>query len=398
MPNGNWILGDLFTKDFGHRGSIQKLWTQRWKFPCSLGVYPFHDGKFSDFEPIFAHLIEHNINDPYDDAYTNAFLPTARRLVKEAEATSDAETKKNLFLNANAVYRLSRFPYIGTPLKEQVFEEQKTVYLRGAKSWELPIEEIVIPHKYAANDDGSEIPLYIRKPSGPGPFPTILLITGLDGHRPDNTERTQEFLNRGWACVLVDIPGTPDCPANRRDPLSPDRLFSSILDWISSVDYLDQKRVVTWGLSAGGYYAIRLAHTHALQLLGSVGHGAGSHYYIGAEWLSKIALHEYPFGLERAYTLKYGYVDFEEMKSKCQDEFSLISGKGEGVPVVAQGIKSCRLLLVNGELDGCMPIEDSLLLAEYGRPKEIRCVKGRAHMGYPEANGIVYPWLEEVLM
>jgi hypothetical protein len=397
MPNGTWILGDLFTKDYGHRGSIQKLWEQRWKFPCSLGVYPFHDGKFSDFEPIFQHLIEHNINDPYDDAYTNAFLPTARRLVKEAEETSDEETKRKLYLNANAVYRLSRFPYIGTELKGKVFDEQKTVYLRSASLWSNPIEEAIIPHKYGANHDGAEIPLYIRKPSGPGPFPTILLITGLDGHRPDNTERTQEFLNRGWACVLCDIPGTPDCPANRRDPLSPDRLFTSILEWIASNPHLDEKRVASWGLSAGGYYAIRLAHTHGGKLVGSVGHGAGSHYYICKEWLEQIALHEYPFGLERAYVLKYGYSDFEEMKEKCQDEFSLISGKGEGVAVVSQGIKSCRLLLVNGELDGCMPMEDSLVLAEYGRPKEIRCVKGRAHMGYPEANGIVYPWLEEVL-
>lgn len=29
----NWILGDLFLKDFGHQGSVEKLWTQRWQFP-----------------------------------------------------------------------------------------------------------------------------------------------------------------------------------------------------------------------------------------------------------------------------------------------------------------------------------------------------------------------------
>lgn len=44
-----------------------------------------------------------------------------------------------------------------------------------------------------------------------------------------------------------------------------------------------------------------------------------------------------------------------------------------------------------------MPIEDSMLLAEYGSPKEFRFVRGRAHMGYPEANGYVFPWLEEVM-
>lgn len=400
MPDGNWILGDLFTKDYGHRGSIANLWEQRWMFPCKMGVYPFHDGKYEDFEPIFKHLIEVKINDPFDDAYTNAFLPVAQRLTREAQEmeNQDRDIAQKLYLNANALYRLARFPYIGTELKKEVFQEQKEVYIRGSKLWIIPIEDISIPHKHAANGDGKEIPVYVRKPSGTGPFPTILLITGLDGHRPDNTERTEEHLKRGWATVISDIPGTTvDCPANQRDPLSPDRLFSSILEWIQDHPHLDEKKVIAWGLSAGGYYAIRLAHTHRERLLGSVGHGAGTHHYIGREWLEQIDKHEYPFGLERAYTQKYGYSSFEELKEKCQDEFSLISGKGEGVAVVASGMKSCRLLVVNGVLDGCMPVEDSMLLAEYGSPKEMRFIRSRMHMGYPEANGIVYPWLEEVM-
>jgi hypothetical protein len=399
MPNGTWILGDLFTKDYGHSGSIRKLWEQRWKFPCTKAVYPFHDGKFEDFEPIFEHLIKNDINDPYDDAYTNAFLPAARRLVEEADDESrDVEDRKKLYLNANAIFRLARFPYIGTDLKKRVYEEQKQVYLRGSQLWSQPIQNFTIPHNHDSNGDGSDISLYIRQPSGDGPFPTILLITGLDGHRPDNTERTQECLERGWACVICDIPGTTvDCPANKRDPLSPDRLFASILDFIQEVSSLDEKKVIAWGLSAGGYYAIRLAHTHCERLIGSVGHGAGVHHYIGREWLEQVGKHEYPFGLERAYTQKYGYESFEEMEEKCQEEFSLISGKGEGVAVVGQGMKSCRLLLINGTLDGCMPIEDSMVLGEYGSPKEMRFVQNRAHMGYPEANGIVYPWLEAVM-
>lgn len=399
MPKTNWAIGELFDKEYGHRGSIKKLWEQRWKFPCTKSVYPFHDGKFDDFEPIFDKLIEKDINNPFDDRYTEQFLPTAKRLVQEARTESeDQERAKQLYLRANAVYRLARFPYIGTPLKKDVFELQKEAYLEGSKLWNNPVEEIVLPHRHAANDDGDRIPLYIRKPPGKGPFPTILLITGLDGHRPDNTERTQEHLNRGWATVICDIPGTTiDCPADRRDPLSPDRLFTTILEWVKETPYLDEKKVIAWGLSAGGYYAIRLAHTHRSQLLGSVGHGAGTHHYIGREWLSNVGKHEYPFGLEEAYVQKYGYSSWGELLEKCQDEFSLISGKGEGVAVVSAGMKSCRLLLVNGTLDGCMPIEDSLFLAEYGSPKEMRFVEGRLHMGYPEANGIVYPWLEEVM-
>ncbi|KAF2257981.1 pigment biosynthesis protein Ayg1 [Lojkania enalia] len=403
MPNGQWILGDLFEKDYGHAGSIKKLWDMRWRFPCSKGLYPFHDGKYEDFEPIFTHLIKNDINDPYDDMYTDAFLPTAQDLTKQAEQMEgrDKEKAKSLYLRANAVLRLARFPYIGTAAKEQVFEVQKQVYLRGSRLWDVPIEEVVIPHAYTGPHDGKDIPLYLRVPtyaSKERKAPTVLLITGLDGHRPDNTERTNEHLKRGWATIICDIPGTTvDCPADKRDPLASDRLFSSILEWIKDEGRFDETKVLAWGLSAGGYYAIRLAHTHRELLQGVVGHGVGTHHYIGREWLERVGKHEYPFGLERAYVNKYGYKDFEEVKERCQREFSLVSGEGEGVAVVGQGMKSCRLLLINGVLDGCMPVEDSMLLAEYGSPKEMRFIKERFHMGYPEANSVVYPWMESII-
>ncbi|KAF1992385.1 alpha/beta-hydrolase [Aulographum hederae CBS 113979] len=393
----NWILGDLFTKDFGHHGSTKTLWETRWKFPCSLGVYPFHDSQkhLEDFEPAFQKLIEDKINGPYDDAWTHPFLPTATSLVSQADAlaSTDKPAAISLYKRANAVFRIARFPYVnGSPLKLDVYERQKKAYLKGAALWDVPLREEVIEHVHKAEGDGGEIPLYVRFPKAEEgkKTPVLLLITGLDGHRPDNSERTDEFLARGWATVICDIPGVADCPALKTDPTSPDRLFTSILDWIAAQPSLDASKVIAWGLSAGGYYAIRLAHTHASKLVGAVGHGAGTHHYIGAEWLAQIDKHEYPFSLKKPYLMKYGYDTWEDLLETCQKRFSLVE---TGI----LEMKSCRLLLVNGVLDGCMPVEDSMLLAEYGRPKEMRFVKGRAHMGYPEANSIVFPWLEEVM-
>lgn len=50
-----------------------------------------------------------------------------------------------------------------------------------------------------------------------------------------------------------------------------------------------------------------------------------------------------------------------------------------------------------GTLDGLMPIEDSMMLFEYGSPKEARFFTGALHMGYPMANSAVYPWMESVM-
>jgi hypothetical protein len=249
--------------------------------------------------------------------------------------------------------------------------------MEGVKLWDVPIEEVILPFTDAGEGDGKEIPLYVRTPpqaSKENPAPVILLITGLDGHRPDNSQRTDEFLKRGWASVQCDIPGVADCPSSKTDPLAPERLFTTILTYIRSIPELNSRKVVTWGLSAGGYYAIRLAHTHASLLAGAVGHGAGTHHYIGEEWLKEVNHHEYPFDLKKAYLGKYGYDTWEELVEGCQKKYSLVeSGLLEKL--------SCRLLLINGVLDGCMPIEDSMLLAEYGRPKEFRFVQNRAHMG-----------------
>lgn len=62
----------------------------------------------------------------------------------------------------------------------------------------------------------------------------------------------------------------------------------------------------------------------------------------------------------------------EELLEKCQDEFTPV-GKG-----ILES-KSCRLLLINGLMDGYMPVDDSTLLAEHGRPKEFRFIQGEAH-------------------
>lgn len=60
--------------------------------------------------------------------------------------------------------------------------------------------------------------------------------------------------------------------------------------------------------------------------------------------------------------------------SRAQKEYSLVeSGILKG--------RSCRLLLVNGLMDGLMPVEDSMLCANYGRAKDMRFYEGMQHMG-----------------
>lgn len=157
--------------------------------PCS-----FHDGAFTDFEPIFTHLIAHSINDANNPVWTATFVPVAEALVAEADAlrTTDPARAISLYKRAGAVYRISRFPYIGEGgAKRAAYDAQKACFLRGASLWDTPTEEVVIPFAGRASGDKESIPLYVRVPKGATaerPVPTVLLMPGLDGHRPDNTE------------------------------------------------------------------------------------------------------------------------------------------------------------------------------------------------------------------
>jgi hypothetical protein len=62
---------------------------------------------------------------------------------------------------------------------------------------------------------------------------------------------------------------------------------------------------------------------------------------------------------------KHGYKSVDEYKEGVQKKFSLLETGIIEKP-------STRLLLINGTLDGLMPIEDSMMLFEYGTPKEAR--------------------------
>ncbi|AEO64969.1 uncharacterized protein THITE_2142739 [Thermothielavioides terrestris NRRL 8126] len=405
----HWIMGKAaFEGRMPHHDGIEALWEEKWQPMCAKSAYPFHDGAYEDFEPIFQHLIENNINDATSPDYTSAFISAARKIAEQGdralEKNNQHDQALSLYLRACAVYRIARFPYITSfpqvndKRKWTAWEEQKRVYRKAGELWENPLEEASVPHTHAEGRDLDVIPVYVRMPNPLAArgvarrngAPVVVLMTGLDGYRPDNTARCEECLRRGWATVVVEIPGTADCPADSADPESPDRLWSSLFEWMEDDGRFDMRRIIVWGLSCGGYYAVRIAHTHPHRLAGCVAQGAGCHYFFGKDWLEKVDGHEYPFQLTPAMAMKYGFDSVEEYKENAQHKFSLLYSGILDKPAT-------RLLLVNGTRDGLMPIEDSLMLFEHGTPKEGRFFGGNLHMGYPQANSCVYPWMEEIM-
>ena len=393
---------------FAYHASISALWRDKWRLVCAHGIYPFTDGKVEDFDPVFEDLVRQSGDSPQilfrPDDYAKPFFSVAENLVadaEKAEAAGDPPQARDLYLRAAAVYRIARFPINRSPASQDAWEKGRDVYIRGGRYLDPPSAAIDIPFRHAnleAGDEEAPIPAFLRMPKGERPeqgWPVLLFICGLDAYRPDHTPRTQIHVDRGFATLSFEIPGTGDCPAAPDDPEAPDRLMSSVLDWVAdnSGDMgFDTSRIMARGISTGGYYAMRVAHTHADRLLAVVAQGGGCHHMFNPDWVHAQNQMEYPFALADALAHKFGFRGSEPVASYAAggSKFSLVEAGILGVP-------SCKLLVINGIEDSIFPIEDSLIVALSGRNKDLISRGNLGHMGNPGGEEIQYDWIDTVV-
>jgi FrsA-like alpha/beta hydrolase family protein len=396
---------------FTHHDSVSALWSQKWRAPCAAGIYPFTDAKVEDFDPIFAELSKISDDDPgilyRPDDYAEPFLPFAQQLVADAEAAAaDDGTGKarDLFLRAAAVYRIARFPINRSALGQEAWEKGKAAYEQGGRLLDPPSVPVDIPFAHSdtsAGDRDVAVQAYLRTPTGTTPddgWPVLLFICGLDAYRTDHTPRTQAHVDHGYATLSFEIPGTGDCPAAPNDPASPDRLMSSVIDWVvanASTYGFDRNKVIARGISTGGYYAFRIAHTHGDRLFAVVAQGGGCHHMFDAQWIGAQNQMEYPFALAEALAFKFGYRDPDPATAVAR--YAADAHRFSLVDTGIVGTSTCRLLAINGMEDSIFPIEDSVIVATRGDKKDLVARGDRGHMGNPGAEDILYQWIDNAV-
>ena len=393
---------------FQHHDSVSALWNLKWRGPCAQGIYPFTDGKLEDFETVFQDLIRIS-GDRTEflyrpDEYANTFFPVGEKLqslAESAEAKGSFEDARQLYLRAAAVYRIARFPINRSEVGQKAWERGKAAYIKGGRYLSPPSVAIDIPFTQAderAGDAVAPIQAYMRVPGGDKPeggWPVLLFICGLDAYKTDHTPRTQAHVDRGFATISFEIPGTGDCPAAPNDPASSDRLMSSIFDWLhanAEQHGFNLAKVFARGISTGGYNAMRIAHTHAEHLYAVVAQGGGCHHMFDPLWIAASDQMEYPFALSEALAFKFGYRSADPVKSYIADDhkFSLLTSGVLDRP-------SCKLLVLDGTEDSIFPIEDSVLASFRGGNKDLIARGNRPHMGNPGAEKILYEWIDDAL-
>ncbi len=124
-----------------------------------------------------------------------------------------------------------------------------------------------------------QIPAWVYKPSGNGPFPVIISIHGgPEGQaRPRFSSTYQMWLNKlGVAVVVPNVRGSSgygktyvslDNGFNREDSVKD---IGALLDWIATQPDLDQHQVVVFGGSYGGYMVLASAVHYSSRLKAAI--------------------------------------------------------------------------------------------------------------------------------
>jgi esterase FrsA len=300
---------------------------------------------------------------------------------RKAEAAGERNQAKVAYLKAYGYYGIARHPFPSTPGKQHAYLKAREMHLAAARYFEIPLERVTIPFL------GEQIVGHLRLPAKT-PAPLVMHWGGIDNWKEERHTFAERFVKEGWACFVLDSPGTGECPMLA----GPDahEVHVAALDYLTKRHEIDSNRIAVVGASFGGYWATKLAHIEPRRLRAVVNWGGGVHYFFQPEWQERSKYAEsYLFDLIEARANLFGKKTLAEL-NEVMPALSLLT----------QGLldKACApLLIVNGKDDKQVPIEDVYLLLEYGDPKTVRLFPG-GHMGnIPAVFETVIPWLHSKL-
>ncbi len=361
---------------------IGGLW-EMWKPRVRMKVYPFPYARYEDMERVMTSLTSYD-RDKWAAAFSAVAKPYEEKAI-EAEKSGNIQAAKEDYLVAYQYYRLARFPTINSEGKKAAYRKSQEMLLKAARYFDVPIERVEIPFRPHGNE-GDRIVAYLRVPkTGSAPFPLLFSWGGIDGFKEEQSH--DEVLEHGLATLAIDGPGVGDSPLKGSEDA--ERLFAAVLDWIATRRELDAKRVAIWGLSTGGYWAVKVAHVYKDRVACAVSQGGPVHYAFEPEWISQQERGEYAFEVFDTLAFAFGKSGYEEWVESAPK-----------LSLLRQGIldQPCApLLLINGLHDSLFPIKDYYLLFEHGSPKSARFFE-TGHMGFTkDTNQIITNWIYERL-
>jgi len=313
------------------------------------------------------------------DAFSR-LAPAHAERAAQAEAAGDSAIARKEYLIAYDCCHVARYPAPNSPAKMAAYRKSQEYFSKAARYFDPPLERVEMPFEGRAGEGNVSVGL-LRKPKQVAKPPVVIIWGGIDAFKEERA--SEPYLKQGLATLAIDMPGVADAPlAGSEDG---ERLWDAIFAYIDRRPDLDSERIGIHGGSTGGYWATKLAHTHAQRLRAAVTQGGPAHFAFQKDWIVKAQRGEYPFELAETLACAFGRSTAEEWLDYAP-KLSLLE----------RGILERRcapLLCVNGVNDSVFPIDDMYLLLEHGTPKSARFYAA-GHMGGGNAQALIVEWLK----
>ena len=343
---------------------------------------PFHVGDPAAIAAAIESLT--SIDPEHWAAVWSAAAAPFEKLAHEREAAGDAPGARDAYLNVYGLLHAGRFPSPVHPAKWALYLRSVAAFQKAGAYFTPALEVIRLPFDGRA-DEGSESTFYVRRPEGAKKLPVLIRWGGVDTWKEERTDYNEQFLAAGFATVNIDMPGVGQSPV--LGSIDAERQYLPLFDWLRTQPSLDADRVIVIGMSYGGYWATKLAHTFPDRIKAAVNWGGGIDKFFTRDWnLRSASAKSYLMDLSLTRARTVGAKSYDEYIEKVAD-FSL----------VAQGVLDkphAPMLVVNGRSDEQVPFDDMLVLLDHGQPKAARFFPG-GHMGYgPNTFPTVLAWVK----
>ncbi len=261
-------------------------------------------------------------------------------LAQSAEAAGHRLTAAQSWLRAGLCWHFGKFVFVqDIDQLKAASDKTASCYARGAWALEPPAERVAIPY------DGITVPGLFRKPVGVARPPVLLMIPGLDSVKEELQATADYFLRRGIATLAIDGPGQGETEFERDIEPAYEKPAGAAIDWLEKRNDVDAARLGVYGVSLGGYYAVRVAAMEprvraTIELAGT--------YSLASHWDQRSVVSR------DAFIKRSGARNEAEARERAK----LIDMRGLGPRI------SSPLLVLHGTLDPIAPFEGAVQLAQ----------------------------------
>lgn len=276
-------------------------------------------------------------------------------LAHAAETRGHALTAAEAWRRAAMCWHFGKFVFMEDP--EQALTAQHKLaedYQKGMWALEPPAERVEIPY--------GNVPMaaLLRLPAGVECPPVVIMLPGLDSTKEEIQTTADYFLRRGLATLAVDGPGQGETEELLHIEPAYEHASQAVMEWIRGRDNLDPDRVGVFGVSLGGYYAVRTAaFVHGIKAAVDL---AGL-YSMADHW------DERPPMTRATFTRRSGATDEAEGRERAQ-AMTLVG--------VTQHVHT-PLLIVHGTRDTIVPFGDAERMHAEISSSELAAFEGSNH-------------------